>query len=68
MPPPRNLAAPLDIRGDFTGDSLGSLEKWRGQIFTQLDYADIAAWRPWLPFPEKLNLIAVQDQSECGLE
>jgi len=53
--PPRNLAAPLDIRGDFTGDSLGSLEKWRGQIFTQLDYADIAAWRPWLPFPETIE-------------
>ena len=53
--PPSNLAAPLDIRGDFTGDSLGSLEKWRGQIFTQLDYADIAAWRPWLPFPETIE-------------
>ena len=53
--PPSNLAAPLDIRGDFTGDSLGSLEKWHGQIFTQLDYADIAAWRPWLPFPETIE-------------
>ncbi len=53
--PPSKLAAPLDVRGDFTGDSLNTLGKWRGQLFTQLDYADIAAWRAWLPFPEAVE-------------
>ena len=34
---------------------MNTLGKWRGQLFTQLDYADIAAWRAWLPFPEAIE-------------
>ena len=49
--PPRELAAPLDVRGDFTGDSVKTLADWNGKLFVQLDYADIAAWRTWIPFP-----------------
>jgi uncharacterized protein (TIGR02099 family) len=51
--PPAILAAPLEVKGDFTGDSLDQddLHKWRGTISAQLDYADIAAWRTWLPYP-----------------
>jgi uncharacterized protein (TIGR02099 family) len=49
--PPRELAAPLDLRGDVRGDSLKSLVDWNGELFLQLDYVDIAAWRTWLPFP-----------------
>lgn len=53
--PPSELAAALDVRGDFTGDSLGTLEKWRGQLFAQLDYADIAAWRTWVAFQKAVE-------------
>ncbi len=49
--PPRELAAPLDLRGDITGASLKSLNDWNGGLFLQLDYVDIAAWRTWFPFP-----------------
>jgi uncharacterized protein (TIGR02099 family) len=49
--PPRDLAAPLDLRGDITGQSLKSLSGWSGELFVQLDYVDIAAWRTWFPFP-----------------
>lgn len=49
--PPRELAAPLDLRGDITGDSLSSLAGWNGELFLQLDYVDIAAWRTWVPYP-----------------
>ena len=49
--PPRDLAAPLDLRGDITGESLKSLSGWNGELFLQLDYVDIAAWRTWFPFP-----------------
>ena len=48
---PRELAAPLDMRGDFTGDTVKALAEWNGRLFLQLDYADIAAWRTWVPFP-----------------
>ena len=49
--PPRELAAPLDLRGDFTGETVKALADWNGRLFIQLDYADIAAWRTWVPFP-----------------
>ena len=49
--PPRELAAPLDLRGDISGASLKSLNDWNGELFLQLDYVDIAAWRTWFPFP-----------------
>ncbi|MGH8713363.1 MAG: YhdP family protein, partial [Casimicrobiaceae bacterium] len=47
--PPASLASPLDLRGDFTG---GSLSDWRGasgSLYARLDYADVGAWREWLP-------------------
>jgi uncharacterized protein (TIGR02099 family) len=49
--PPAQLAAPLDVRGDLTGESVKVLSDWNGRLFVQLDYADIAAWRAWIPFP-----------------
>jgi uncharacterized protein YhdP len=49
--PPETLATPLDVRGNFTGTSVSDLTEWNGQVFAQLDYTDIAAWRSWLEFP-----------------
>ena len=53
--PPAQLSAQLDIRGDFFGQSFGDLDAWRGQLYTQLEYTDIAAWRDWLPLPAALK-------------
>ena len=47
--PPDALAAPLDVRGDFTS---GSLSDWRGatgRFYARVDFADVGAWRAWLP-------------------
>jgi uncharacterized protein (TIGR02099 family) len=47
--PPASLAAPLDVRGDFTS---GSLADWRGasgRFYARLDYVDVGGWRAWLP-------------------
>ena len=52
--PPRELAAPLDLRGDLRGGSIAALSDWNGKLFLQVDYADIAAWRTWVPFPIEL--------------
>ena len=49
--PPKELAAPLDVRGDLRGGTVAALTGWNGKLFVQLDYADIAAWRTWVPFP-----------------
>jgi uncharacterized protein (TIGR02099 family) len=53
--PPREHAASLDLRGDLYGDSPQDLAQWRGQIFANLPYADLAAWRAWVDYPVDLR-------------
>jgi len=52
--PPRELAARLDIRGDFRGRDLDSLAAWRGEAYAELDYADLAGWQTWVDYPLEL--------------
>jgi uncharacterized protein (TIGR02099 family) len=52
--PPRALAARVDIRGDITGDDLAAIDSWRGQLYAELDYADLAGWRAWVDYPVEL--------------
>ena len=53
--PPEDLAAPLDVRGDFHGASFANLDKWHGQIFTQLDFTDAMIWQNWMDLPKELR-------------
>ncbi len=53
--PPKAVAGPLDVRGDLVGKSIKQLAGWRGRLYAQLDYTDIAAWRAWVPFPVEFN-------------
>ncbi len=53
--PPLEMAAPLDVRGDFYGKRFDDLSKWHGQLFTQLDYTNLLAWRPWIELPAELS-------------
>lgn len=54
--PPDDLATPLDVRGDFHGASFDDLKDWHGNIFTQLDFTDITAWRNWFDLPREFSL------------
>jgi len=49
--PPAELAGPIDVRADLTGLSLKDLSHVAGRLYFRLDYADVAAWREWLPLP-----------------
>jgi uncharacterized protein (TIGR02099 family) len=49
--PPPELAAPIDVRGDVSGASLKDWQQTQGRLYVRLDYADLAAWREWLPLP-----------------
>ncbi|MBI3093834.1 MAG: TIGR02099 family protein [Rhodocyclales bacterium] len=49
--PPPHLAARIDIRGDFNGQSLDQLPAWKGELYAELDYADLAGWRAWVDYP-----------------
>lgn len=53
--PPAELSTPLDVRGDFEGESFDDLAGWKGRIYTRLDYTDVTAWRPWLDLPREFS-------------
>jgi len=52
--PPDELAARVDIRGEVKGDLGEALEHLSGQVFVELDYADLAGWRAWVDYPVNL--------------
>jgi uncharacterized protein (TIGR02099 family) len=52
--PPPELATRLDIRGNVKGAELEQLANWQGQLYTELDYADMAVWRAWIDYPVAL--------------
>lgn len=52
---PAELAGPIDIRGDLSGKSVARPEQWEGQLYTQLDYVDLVAWKQWLDLPIEVN-------------
>ena len=49
--PPPQIAAPIDVRGDFTDASFDDWRKAAGRLYVRLDYADVAAWSKWIPMP-----------------
>ena len=49
--PPRELASRLDLRADLHGDSLSRLRQWRGALYADLKFIDLAAWRAWVDYP-----------------
>lgn len=52
--PSPELAARLDLRGDFRGRDLENLQAWYGRAWLELDYADLAIWRQWIDYPLEL--------------
>ncbi|MBV9189782.1 MAG: TIGR02099 family protein, partial [Betaproteobacteria bacterium] len=48
---PESLGARLELRGDLNGQSAGAAEGWNGQVYAELGYTDLAAWRSWIDYP-----------------
>ena len=53
--PPAPVAERLDLRGTLVGHDVADLSGWRGELFADLEQADIAAWAPWLDAPLELT-------------
>lgn len=71
--PPAELAAKIDLRGDFHGRRLDDAQSWTGKAFVQIDYADLAVWRTWIDYPVALPygrgaVRAWADFAEGGLQ
>lgn len=53
--PPASLAARIDLRAELRGDPLAGWQQLSGRLFTELTYADLAAWRTWIDYPLPLR-------------
>jgi uncharacterized protein (TIGR02099 family) len=53
--PPATVAAPLDVRGDLVGDSFSDWSNWHGDLYAQIDHADVGAWGAWISLPDEFN-------------
>lgn len=54
LAPPPAIAAAVDLRGEFSRPTFGRLsdfKRWRGELFAQVDYVDLAQANDWLHAP-----------------
>jgi uncharacterized protein (TIGR02099 family) len=45
------LASALEVRGDLSVGNPTDWGAWSGQVYAELEYADLAAWRRWVDYP-----------------
>ncbi len=57
--PPQALAAPIDIRGDFTharfARSLADYRLWKGELYADWQETDLAAWKAYVDYPVEVE-------------
>lgn len=56
--PPPASAAPLDLRGTFDHalfSDFADPKSWRGQLYLNLEFVDLAAWKPYLDYPIEIS-------------
>ncbi len=45
----------LDLRGNLVGSDPGKLADWRGELYADLEEADISVWKAWLDLPFEMH-------------
>ena len=53
--PPAELAAPLDIRCEFTGSDMRKISDWDGLAYVRSDYANLGALTRYFPLPLQVS-------------
>ncbi|HEX8603773.1 MAG TPA: DUF3971 domain-containing protein, partial [Pseudoduganella sp.] len=57
--PPRALGGTLDIRADFRQPAFtqhaADIRQWRGTLYAAVNGAQLAAWKPHIPYPHELE-------------
>ncbi len=49
--PSAELASALDVRGDLRRVDVGDPGGWVGEVYAELEYTDLVAWRRWVDYP-----------------
>lgn len=57
--PPAELAAPIDIRADFShppfADRISDVSQWTGTLYADWRNSDLAAWKTYFDYPIEVN-------------
>jgi uncharacterized protein (TIGR02099 family) len=53
--PPPSLAAPIDLRCEFTGSDMRKISDWDGLAYLRADYADLGALTRYFPLPLQVS-------------
>ncbi len=52
---PAELGASLELRAILEGAELASAAAWKGRLYAELGYTDLAAWRAWVDSPWRIE-------------
>jgi len=52
---PAELGASLELRALLQGAELADPAAWKGRLYAELDYTDLAAWRAWVDYPGRIE-------------
>ncbi|EJN06408.1 YhdP family protein [Herbaspirillum sp. YR522] len=57
--PPAAIAAPLDVRADFThpafARSISDVRRWKGTLYADLRQTDLSVWRAYVDYPVEIT-------------
>jgi uncharacterized protein (TIGR02099 family) len=53
--PPAELGASLELRAMLEGLELADAAAWKGRVYAELGYTDLAAWRAWIDYPGRIE-------------
>jgi len=49
--PPEDIAGPIDVRGDWRGESIARPQSGKGRLYGNLERIDLGALAPWIDLP-----------------
>ena len=52
---PAELGARLELRAMLEGAELARPAAWKGRLYAELGYTDLAAWRAWVDYPWRIE-------------
>lgn len=57
---------PVIANGRFVGSDVSKIDKWHGELYAEVNQADLTVWKPWLDFP--VNILSGTGNTKVWLE
>jgi uncharacterized protein (TIGR02099 family) len=53
--PPSALGSTVELRALLEGNTVRDPAAWKGRLYAELGYTDLAAWSPWVDYPWQID-------------